>query len=879
MRLLDLVEEDHGVALAADSLSELTALVEADVAWRRTDEPAHVVAFHELAHVDLDERVLGPEHVFRERLRELGLPDAGWAEEDERADRSLGVLEPGARATDGLRDRRDRLFLTDDPRVERVLHLQKALRLLLGDPGDRDTGPHRHDLGDLLLVDLGRLGGDLRLPVAAQLLDGLARSRLLLAKRRGLLVLLRVDRGVLLLRDPLEILLRGPQIGRCGRVAKADAATGLVDEVDRLVWKMPVGDVADREVCRGTNRVVGDDDLVVLLVALADAEQDLDGLLERRLLDHDGLETALQRRVLLDVLAVLVERRGADALKLAAGQRWLQDVRGVDRTFRGTCADERVELVDEQDRVVGVSQLLDDLLEPLLELAAVLRSGDERADVERQHPLVQERLGNVGTDDAMGESFGDRGLADAGLTDQRRVVLHPPRQDLDDPLDLLLATDDGIELPRPRELGEVDAERVDRRRLARALRLLGRATGRRLREDADDLVADLVEIDAERLQDAGRDPLPLTYETEEQVLGPDVVVAQPSRLIDRKLDDALRARCQADLADNRAIAAANDELDRRPHLRELDVHVLEDARSDTFALTHEPEEQVLRSYVVVVEPLRFVLSECQDLPRAIRELVEPVHRLRTPISEAASEAALRAMLARGPPPPPRLSAPLIQGTDRTSEVGRSSRRFAVPDVRDGKASDRSREGIATTRRIPGGSSTVKLVLRISYAGLDVTSSVSAGVASSEPAVDSSLDSGPASLATSLIGSGPTLSAPSSRTSASCDSGASSLAGGASSPSSIDTLGSAPGSAGTPGASSGITSTGGSGAGASTAASGAVSAVASTDSAGSWSGSCSTPVSAGATAAGCASIVAPPVGSSSSAAWRSAAATCSRTCAN
>jgi len=36
-----------------------------------------------------------------------------------------------------------------------------------------------------------------------------------------------------------------------------------------------------------------------------------------------------------------------------------------------------VEFVDEQDRVVRVPQLLDDLLEPLLELAAVLRAGNE----------------------------------------------------------------------------------------------------------------------------------------------------------------------------------------------------------------------------------------------------------------------------------------------------------------------------------------------------------------------------------------------------------------------------------------------------------------------------------------------------------------------
>ena len=157
-----------------------------------------------------------------------------------------------------------------------------------------------------------------------------------------------------------------------------------------LSGQVAVGDVADREVRGGVHRVVGDLDLVVLLVALADALEDLDRLLERRLLDHDRLEAPLERRVLLDVLAVLVERRRADALELAARQRRLEDVRGVDRALGRARADERVQLVDEQDRVVGVAELLDDLLEALLELAAVLRAGDERADVERQHPLVEQ---------------------------------------------------------------------------------------------------------------------------------------------------------------------------------------------------------------------------------------------------------------------------------------------------------------------------------------------------------------------------------------------------------------------------------------------------------------------------------------------------------
>ena len=274
--------------------------------------------------------------------------------------------------------------------------------------------------------------------------------------------------------------------------------------------------------------------------------QDVDGLLERRLLDHDRLEAALEGGVALDVLAVLVEGRRADALELAARQRRLEDVRGVDRALGRAGADERVQLVDEEDRVVRVAQLLDDLLEALLELAAVLRAGDERPDVERQDPLVEQDVGDVAGDDPVGEALGDGRLADARLADQGRVVLRLAAEDLDDPLDLLLAADDRIELARARGLGEVDAELVDGRGLAGALRLLGAGPGRRaLRQDADDLVADLVEVDAERLEDAGGDALALADQAEQQVLRADVVVAEAARLVDGQLDDALRARASA----------------------------------------------------------------------------------------------------------------------------------------------------------------------------------------------------------------------------------------------------------------------------------------------------------------------------------------------
>ena len=255
--LLDLVEQDDAVALAADRLGQLAALVEADVAGRRADEPAHVVALHELAHVDLDERVLAAEHELGERLGELGLPDAGRAEEDERADRALRVLEAGAGAADGLRDDLDRLLLADDPAVERRPPCGAAART--PPAAMRVTGMPVHIATTWAISSSSTVGCSPDIGAChsvAERVDGLARGRLGLAQRRGLLVLLVVDRRVLLLGDPVELLLRLAQGGRRGRVAQADARRGLVDQVDRLVRQVAVGDVADRQVGGGLDRLV-----------------------------------------------------------------------------------------------------------------------------------------------------------------------------------------------------------------------------------------------------------------------------------------------------------------------------------------------------------------------------------------------------------------------------------------------------------------------------------------------------------------------------------------------------------------------------------------------------------------------------------------------
>ena len=202
---------------------------------------------------------------------------------------------------------------------------------------------------------------------------------------------------------------------------------------------------------------------MVGLVALLQAAQDPDRVRHRRLADEDRLEAALERGVLLDVRAVLVERGRADGAQLAAGEHRLEQVARRDGALGGAGADDRVELVDEEDDLaLARGDLSEHRLEPLLELAAVLRARDERADVERPDALALEARGDVAGDDALREPLGDRGLADARLADQHRVVLRAAGEDLDRAPDLLVAADHRVELPRLGERREVAAVLLER---------------------------------------------------------------------------------------------------------------------------------------------------------------------------------------------------------------------------------------------------------------------------------------------------------------------------------------------------------------------------------------------------------------------------------
>src|SRR3954452_13116969 len=340
---------------------ELTGVLVADVPGWGADQPADGVPLLELRHVEPDHPVLVAEQGLGEGPRQLGLAYAGRSQEEEAADRPVQVAEADTGAAHRFGDDLDRLVLPDPPVVQALLQVQQPRHLLLRELADRDAGGPGHHLGDVLDADLGN-----------------ART-LAAAVPRLLEPPLRLGELVAQLRGPLLLLARDRQV--------------------------PVGDVAIGQLHGRDDGLVGEPDLVVRLIAVAQPAEDLHGVLDAGLGHQDRLEPALQRGVLLDVAAVLVQGRGTNDVQVPAGQGRLEHGAGTAGALGGAGPDDRVELVDEGDDLVAVlADLVDDLLQPLLEVAAVAGAGDQAGQVELHHPTAAEGLRHVALGDLRGNA-------------------------------------------------------------------------------------------------------------------------------------------------------------------------------------------------------------------------------------------------------------------------------------------------------------------------------------------------------------------------------------------------------------------------------------------------------------------------------------------
>ena len=351
---------------------------------------------------------------------------------------------------------------------------------------------------------------------------------------------------------------------------------------------------------------------MVRLEPLAQTAQDLQALLGRGLCDAHGLKAPLERRVLFNILAVLLKRRRADDLQLAAPECGLEDVRRVDRALGRARADDRVQLVDEEDDVARALHLLQDAFDALFKIAAVLRAREHGRQIHAHDALAREILGHAAIGDALRQPLSHRRLADTGLADEHGVILAAAREDLDGALDLAVSADDRIHVPGRGKLREVAPVLVERFRLGGTARLRARCA--RLRpglilraaKDVHDVRIDLVEVAARRHKDARTGAVRLAEDAHEQVLRADIAVTEAVGILGGQLDDVPRTGTEPLLG--RARYAAPDRL--RDHAREHGVCervVLENARTEPLPLPDDPEQDMLRAHITVPHSRRRIV--------------------------------------------------------------------------------------------------------------------------------------------------------------------------------------------------------------------------------------------------------------------------------
>ena len=214
----------------------------------------------------------------------------------------------------------------------------------------------------------------------------------------------------------------------------------------------------------------------MLFVSAPQPGENLHRLLDRGLLDGNLLQAPGERAILLDVLELL-ERRRADHPKIARREQRLEQRRQIHRAAGDRAgADGGVHFVDEENRLRPGGERGDDRLEALLEVAAIPRARQERAGIERKDFRVLQRALHIVVKKPRGEAFGHRGLADAGIADEHRVVLAAAAEHFDRPLELVGASDERIEQSLTRPFGQVHAVRLER--IGRRGRRAGFAAGR-----------------------------------------------------------------------------------------------------------------------------------------------------------------------------------------------------------------------------------------------------------------------------------------------------------------------------------------------------------------------------------------------------------------
>src|SRR5215813_5332358 len=238
---------------------------------------------------------------------------------------------------------------------------------------------------------------------------------------------------------------------------------------------------------------------------------------------------------------------------------------------------------------------------------------------------------------------------------------------------------------------------------APALRLIRSLVAR---QQLDHLLADTVQVRAHAHQHLRGHAITLTEQSQQDVLGTDIVVAQRQRLAPPQLHHLLGPRRERDTPGRSQLALADDLLNLLAYRLQADPQRLQRPGRHSLALMNEAKQQVLGADVVVVQHPGFFLSQDHHPPCPVgKPLKHPRPALRSPTAPQCTSR----YIASAPQARYVVSgaAPVTDESDATSGSLHAGLRSPAPGRRRGK--DQPWDSLLFTSRssgrIPPGSGT------------------------------------------------------------------------------------------------------------------------------------------------------------------------------
>ncbi len=135
--------KQHRMWMLVDAIGQQTALIVADIAWRRPDQTRDGVALHVFRHVEAQEL---DAHDIGERTRDFGFADARWPREKIATDRLLRFAQARARHFDRRGELIDRRFLAEHHAFQIARQRGQHFAVVLRHRLRRDARHARHRL-------------------------------------------------------------------------------------------------------------------------------------------------------------------------------------------------------------------------------------------------------------------------------------------------------------------------------------------------------------------------------------------------------------------------------------------------------------------------------------------------------------------------------------------------------------------------------------------------------------------------------------------------------------------------------------------------------------------------------------------------------------